>query len=175
MVACALFAAIICILAPLSVQIGPVPISLGVFAVAFTAVVLGAKKGSIATALYILIGAVGLPVFASYKAGISVIIGMTGGYVWSYIIMAFVIGAGSYFKSEKKLVKIAAIVLSIIIAILVCYTMGTAQFMLVSGQNLATSLSVCVIPFIPFDIAKLVVAFVLGTAVKEGLKKAKLI
>lgn len=175
MVVCALFAAVICVLAPLSVPIGAVPISLGVFAVALAAAVLGWKRGTVAAALYIIIGAVGLPVFSSYRAGVSVLVGVTGGYIWSYVFMALLIGAGADFKTEKKAVKAAALASGMVSALLVCYALGTAQFMIVTGQSLSYALGVCVVPFIPFDAAKLAVAGVLGTAVREALKKAKLL
>ena len=130
MTRCALFAALICVLAPHSIAIGPVPITLAVFAVEFTAVVLGAKMGAAATALYLLLGCAGLPVFSGYKAGIGVLLGVTGGYAWSYILMALITGFAADVKCEKKWAKALIQAIGLILSLVICYAFGTAQFVL---------------------------------------------
>ena len=92
MVICAIFAAILCVFSVLTIPIGPVPISMGILGVMLTAIILGPKKGTIAVIVYILLGAVGLPIFSGFKGGFQVLLGPTGGYIWSYIIVALFIG-----------------------------------------------------------------------------------
>ncbi|MCD8049359.1 MAG: biotin transporter BioY, partial [Clostridia bacterium] len=164
MVVCALFAAIICICAPISIPIGPVSITLAIFAVALAAVVLGAKWGTAATALYILIGAVGLPVFSGFKGGLSVLVGMTGGYITSYIFVALLIGAAECkrINEKPKGVRIAARVIAAILALAVCYGLGTLQFVFVTKCEVGYALTVCVLPFIVPDAGKIVAAELLG-------------
>lgn len=153
-----LFAAIICICAPFSVPIGAVPISLATFAVYLAAVVLGAKNGTIAVVIYVLIGIIGLPVFSGFQGGIARVIGVTGGYIIGYIPCAFIAGVIIEKFSDKKTAYFAALVLGT----LVLYAIGTVWFMLQSGNDLKHSLSVCVIPFLIGDIIKISVATVLG-------------
>ena len=85
-------AAVICVLGPLSVPIGPVPISLTNFAIYITMYVLDAKRGTIAYLIYMLIGLAGLPVFSGFSGGAGKLFGPTGGYIIGFLPMAFVIG-----------------------------------------------------------------------------------
>ena len=85
------FAAMICVFAPFSVPVGPIPVSLASFAV-YIASALGAKKGCAAVGIYILIGALGLPVFSGFSGGISKIAGLTGGYIIGYMFCALLSG-----------------------------------------------------------------------------------
>ena len=88
----ALFAAIMCILGPLSIPIGPVPISLTTFAVFLSVYLLGAKKSAISVIIYLLIGLTGLPVFSGFQGGVAKLAGPTGGYIIGYIAAAFLVG-----------------------------------------------------------------------------------
>lgn len=167
MVVCALFAAIICITAPFSIPIGPVPVTMTVFSLALTAFVLGSKKAAVATAVYMLVGIAGLPVFAGFKSGLTSIMSPVGGFAFSYIFIVLILGI----RAKKKRI----VVLLCISAMLVCYICGTAWYMFMTGSELLTALSLCIIPFIPFDIIKLVLAYIVGKAVRKRLKKAKLL
>ena len=89
---CALFAAAMAICAQLSIPVGLVPISMGSLAVLLAGGVLGKKYGTLSMVLYILLGAIGLPVFAMGKGGFSVLAGPTGGYIIGYVFMAFITG-----------------------------------------------------------------------------------
>lgn len=173
MTKCALFAALICILAPHSIAIGPVPITLAVFAVEFTAVVLGWKMGTIATAVYLLTGCAGLPVFSGYKAGIGVLLGVTGGYATAYIFMALITGFAADIRCEKGWMRALSLALGLILSMLACYALGTAQFVFITGSSVKNALAVCVIPFIAFDCIKLFAAGVLGSAVKRAVSAAE--
>ncbi len=174
MVMCAVFAAILSVLAVITIPIGPVPITLGFFGVMLTGIILGPKYGSIAVLVYLLIGSVGLPVFSGFKGGFQVLLGPTGGYAWSYIIMAFIIGAITKKLPEKKWLAVIKIFIACLIAIVVGYTAGTIQFMAVQKTDLLKSLAMCVIPFIPVDIAKAAVSAILGLSVRTRLEKSGL-
>ena len=160
LVICALCAAVICVLSPLSLPIGPVPISLATFAVMLSAALLGAKWGTIATAIYILLGAIGVPVFAGWTAGIGCIAGQTGGYIIGYLPLA----AGK--------AKYAFLMIGMILGTVVLYLIGTAWFVAVSGAALADAMGWCVIPFIPGDIVKMIIVAVVAPKVSEALQHA---
>lgn len=171
MVICAIFAAIMCVFSVMTIPIGPVPISMGIFGVMITAVILGPKKGTIAVAVYILLGAVGLPVFSGFKGGFQVLLGPTGGYIWSYIIVALLIGLLTGKNPKNKWLAMLKIFIVSIIGIIICYAAGTVQFMFVQKADLAKALTLCVIPFIPFDIIKALVSAYLGYTIRLALNK----
>lgn len=174
MVLCAVFAAILCVLSVITVPIGPVPITLGYLGVMLTAVVLGPKKGVISVAVYIALGCIGLPVFSGFKGGFGVLLGPTGGYAWSYIIMAFVIGLMTKKLFQKKWLAAMQIFIACSVGGAISYAAGTAQFMAVMDTGLGEAMAMCVIPFIPFDIGKAVVTAIIGLTVCERTKKAGL-
>lgn len=175
MILCAIFAAILCVFSVLTIQIGPVPISMGIFAVMLTAIILGPKKGTIAVIVYILLGAVGLPIFSGFKGGFQVLLGPTGGYIWSYIIVALFIGALTQKRPQNTWLSLIKIFVVCLIGIVICYAAGTAQFMFIQQTDLAKALTLCVFPFIPFDIIKALIAAYLGYIIGIALKKSKLL
>ncbi len=158
MILIGLFAAIICICAPFSIPIGAVPLSLSTFAIYLAAIVLGAKKGTYAVIIYILLGIIGLPVFSGFQGGIGKVLGVTGGYIIGYIPCVFIAGAVIEKYADKKVAYVAALILGT----LVLFVFGTIWFMVQSGNSLAYSLSACVLPFIPGDAIKIAVAVVVG-------------
>lgn len=174
-VLCAIFAAILCIFSVMTIPIGIVPISMGIFGVMLTSIILGAKKGTISVIVYILLGAVGLPVFSGFKGGFQVLLGPTGGYVWSYILVALLIGLLTSKLPQNKWLAMLKTFIVCLIGIFLCYAAGTAQFMLVQKTDLIKSLTACVFPFIPFDIIKALIATYLGCTISKALKKAGLI
>lgn len=147
------FAAMICVFAPFSVPVGPIPISLASFAV-YIASALGAKKGCAAVGIYILIGALGLPVFSGFSGGISKIAGLTGGYIIGYMFCALLSGIIIERAGNKK----SAYPMAFIIGTAVLYAFGTAWFMIQSGNGLYESLLACVIPFLIGDAVKIAAA-----------------
>lgn len=158
---CAFFAAILCITAPFAVVIGPVPVTFVLFSLALTAFVAGSKRGAQATLIYILIGLAGLPVFSGFKGGLGAIMSPTGGFVFSYIFVVLILGCC------KKTKKTAVNILLCMSALLVCYFFGTIWYMLCTDSGLITALVLCVLPFIPFDIIKLVIAGIIASAVHK--------
>ncbi len=168
---CALFAAILCILSPITVPIGPVPVTLATFAVMLSGVVLGWEQGVISVLVYILLGICGMPVFSGGGAGFGVVVGPTGGYLWSYLFMAAIAGLVSAVPVKNYVLKVLMSALGCVLGTAVCYFCGTVQFMAVADYSLKEAMAVCVLPFIPFDLIKIACAAIVGVSVREILKK----
>lgn len=164
MVKVALMAAVLSVLSPLSLPIGPVAVTLAIFAVCLTGLLLGPLDGTVATLLYIAIGAVGLPVFSGFRAGFSVLIGPTGGYIYGYLLCAFLSGL----LAKRRFLSFFGMMLGV----LLCYTVGTTQFMIVTGYGFPAAMSACVLPFIPFDLCKILAAFLIAPVLRRSLPKA---
>lgn len=171
LVICAVFSAVLCIFCVMTVPIGTVPVSMATFAVMLVSVVLGPKLAAVSVVIYILLGSVGLPVYSGFKGGFQILLGPTGGYIWSYIFMSLLIGGVTKKYPHKKILSFAVCLAGTAI----CYILGTVQFMLVQNTSFISSLAVCVLPFIPFDILKAFFAAFLGSSIKNRLIKAKLI
>ncbi|MBP3445689.1 MAG: biotin transporter BioY [Clostridia bacterium] len=158
-----LSAAIICICSWIQVP-SAVPFTLQTFAVFLVSAVLGAKKGVAATLVYILLGAVGLPVFSGFQGGVGVLLGATGGYVFGFVLLALIVGA----VAEKKGIKLLPSVLSGLAGILLCYLVGTLWFAFVYGDgSFSGAFSVCVLPFIIPDAIKITLAMIIAKRVKN--------
>ena len=168
---CALMTALVCILGPISVPIGPVPVSLTILPLLLSVWLLGTRGALITTGLYLLLGAFGLPVFSGYQGGIQKLLGPTGGYLVGFLFMVLI--AGLIMKACEGHVVFS--VLGSLLGILAAYILGTAWFMFQMDCTLPYALSVCVLPFIPFDIAKAIAAAAIGKPVQSALKKAQLL
>ena len=139
----ALMTAVTCILAPLSIPIGPVPISLTNFAIYLSLYLLDWKKGTISYILYLLLGLVGLPVFSGFTGGTGIVID----------------------KFSQRWIQI----LGMIVGTAICYAFGTAWFCIQAGYTVSAALAVCVIPFIPADLIKMVIAMIIGPEIRKRL------
>ena len=146
----ALMTAVTCILAPLSIPIGPVPISLTNFAIYLSLYLLDWKKGTVSYILYLLLGLVGLPVFS--------------GFIIGFIPMAIIAGI-VIDKFSQRWIQI----LGMIIGTAICYAFGTAWFCIQAGYTVSAALAVCVIPFIPADLIKMVIAMIVGPEIRKRL------
>lgn len=171
MTTCALFAAIMCIFGPMSVPIGPIPVSLTNLVIYIAIFVLGTRGTLISYLVYLLLGAFGLPVFSGYSGGLGKIAGPTGGYLIGFIFMILL--AGFVMQLSKSNPIITAI--GMIFATVIAYAFGTVWFMIIAKYTLVEALTVCVVPFIPFDLGKIIIATILGKAVRSALVKAGLI
>ncbi len=162
----ALFTAVTCILAPLSVPVGPVPISLTNLVIYFSAYILEWKRGTISYILYLLIGMVGLPVFSGFTGGVSKLAGPTGGYLIGFIFMALLCGGVADLCSGKRV----PFVLAMVVGTITAYLFGTVWFCFSTGSTVMAALGVCVFPFIPGDMLKMAAAAAFGPMVKRQLK-----
>ena len=160
----ALMTAVTCILAPLSIPIGPVPISLTNFAIYLSLYLLDWKKGTISYFIYLLLGFAGLPVFSGFTGGVAKLAGPTGGYIVGFIPMAIIAGfvIDHYKKRWLQLV-------AMIVGTLVCYALGTVWFCFQANYTVSAALAVCVIPFIPADLIKMVLAMSIGPEIRKRL------
>ena len=161
----ALMAAVMCIAGPLAVPIGPVPITLTNLVIYIAVGVLGTAQGTISYCLYLLLGMVGLPVFSGYAGGLGKLAGPTGGYLIGFIAMAL-IGGIVMEVSHRKLIPT---LIGWFIGTAVDYLFGTLWFMFVTKMNLSASLMMCVVPFIPGDLIKIVLAYCLSKKIKVKL------
>ncbi len=144
---------------------GTVPFTLQTFAVFFALMLLGGKNGFFATLVYILLGAVGLPVFSGFSGGISALTSYSGGYIVGFLFMAGAFWAAEFLPWKNIFIRVAAL----IIGLALCYAFGTAWFMHVTQSGIKYSLSACVVPFIPFDLAKMALAVVLAERIKKHI------
>lgn len=145
---------VVCTWITIPLPFTPVPINLATFSVMVAGAVLGPKYGSISQLIYTLIGVIGLPVFSGFSAGIGHLLGPTGGYIFGYILIALIVG-----KLSKK--TYPKIVSGMILGTLACYAVGSLWFMYITGSNLLTTFSLCVLPFIPGDVIKVLLASVI--------------
>ncbi len=148
-----------------------VPFTLQTFAVFLVLLLLGGKRGTIATLVYVLLGAVGLPVFAGFSGGIGILLGNTGGYILGFLFIGLIYILFTRFFKKNTVIKVTALVLGLA----VCYAFGTAWFMHVYTQNsgeagLIAVLGWCVFPFIIPDLLKLSLAVVIARRIEPVIK-----
>lgn len=171
MAACALFSALMCVLGPMSVPIGPIPVTLTNLVIYLAVYLLGMKFAFVSTLVYLLLGAVGMPVFSGAQGGLAKLVGPTGGFLVGFLFVALI---GGFFVDKfrgKTLYAIAGLVLGTA----VLYVFGTVWFVVLMKCEIGYALRACVIPFVPFDLGKIVIAALLGQAVRTGLQRAKLL
>lgn len=165
----ALMTAVTCILAPLSIPIGPVPISLTNFAIYLSLYLLDWKKGTVSYILYLLLGLVGLPVFSGFTGGIGKLAGPTGGYIIGFIPMAIIAGIVIDKYSEKWLLCL----LAMIVGTIVCYALGTAWLAYEAKMDMMAALWAGVIPFIPGDLVKMALAILIAPKIRAQVCRAR--
>ena len=141
-----LFAAVIAVMAQISIPMPMgVPMTMQTFAITLAAVVLGSKLSTISSLIYIIMGAVGLPVLANFSGGFDKFVGPTGG----------------------------AYVIALVVGTVVNYVVGVALFCAVAKASVATGITACVLPFIPTAIIKAILASVIGFAIRERVPELK--
>lgn len=134
-----------------------VPFTLQVFGIFFTLEYLGGKRGAIAVWLYLLFGAIGLPVFAGFRGGFSVLLSATGGFIMAFAVVALLYFVLSFFNLPRWTHYLAAM-----ISLTLIYFGGCGWFVYMMGGTLKHALMVCVVPFIAPDLLKIVLAFLLS-------------
>lgn len=157
----AMFAAIITICAQIQIPTA-VPFTLQTLGVFVASAMLGWKRGTLSVAVYIVLGLIGVPVFAGFSGGVGVLFGLTGGYIIGFLFTAFIVG----FMCDKLGRKLWVLALSMALGLLACYVFGTVWFMLIYNYtmgsiSLVSALGMCVVPFLLFDAIKIAAAVVL--------------
>lgn len=165
----ALMAAILCIMGPIVIPIGMVPMSLANMAIYLAIILLDKKKAVISTTIYLLIGLVGIPVFAGFSAGVGKLFGPTGGYLIGYLVLSFL--GGSFLENVKYQgkQKIGYQILALSMGTVGLYLFGTVWLMYQSRLNWITALSVGVVPFVVFDVIKILLAVSIGNSMKKRM------
>lgn len=143
-----------------------VPFTMQLFAVFLSLILLGGRNGMIAVAAYLLLGAIGVPVFSGFRGGLGVLIGMTGGYLWGMLLICAAYWIGTRCFGRNWIVEAA----SLAAGLLLCYLTGTIWFSVLNAESgFVASLAVCVVPFLLPDAAKLVFAVLLGRKLRSVL------
>ena len=162
MVFIAVFTAIIAALSQVSIPMpNMVPITLQTFAVSLAGYFLGAKKGVASVGVYVMLGAAGAPVFASFKGGFAVLIGYTGGFIWGFIPLVFLCGI----LADKKLGMALGV-----LGIVVCHLLGSIQYMILSGNGFWASVALVSLPYILKDLLLIPAAFFISKTIKKRIR-----
>ena len=156
-----LIVAIMCVFAQLSFYVGPIPMTMQTLVVAFSGYLLGLKKSSVAILVYIMLGAVGAPVFSAFNGGFHILIGYTGGFIWGFIPYAILCAIAP----KKKI----GIVLGLV-GMLVCHMIGTVQYALLSETNIFVAFVVASVPFLLKDVIFTIIAYFLASKVRKTIK-----
>lgn len=165
-----MFAAVLAILSQISIPMpSGVPVTLQTFAVALTGVVLAWKFGTISTLIYILLGAVGVPVFSGLSGGMQVLVNYTGGFIWGFIVMTLLCGIGIRMKN-----KILGMALGFV-GLAVCHLFGVLQFMAVMDMGFVQSFLLASAPYLIKDGISVVLAYIVGAQIRMRLIKAGLL
>jgi biotin transport system substrate-specific component len=162
----ALFGALTAIGAYIVIPLPLVPITLQTFFVSLAAALLGGALGALSQVVYVLIGMLGLPVFAGGKGGFGVLMGPTGGYLAGFIVGAYIIGR---LIEAKKNPGFAWIVSAMIIGHIALYALGVGQLMLVAKLSLGKALAVGVIPTLPGGVIKILAAAFVAVKLKDKI------
>lgn len=171
MVLMALFAAVFCVLAPLAVPVGPVPVSLTNFVIFISVYVLGWHRTTITYVAYLMIGLVGLPVFSGFQGGIGKMAGPTGGYLIGFIFTAVISGLFVQIKTNSLLASRLLGIAGMILGMIVAYGFGTAWFCYSTGTGLFAALTLCVFPFVLGDLVKMAVAVAVAPVIAMQIRK----
>lgn len=163
----AVFAVIMAICSWISIP-AAVPFTMQTFGVFIAVGVLGGKRGSLSVLVFILLGAIGIPVFANFSGGIGVLAGPTGGYIIGFLFSALLMWAMEKLPGKKSVMQIV----SMIAGLIVCYAFGTVWFVIVYGRmngpiGFTAALASCVVPFIIPDIIKIALAYVLSRKLRK--------
>ena len=167
----ALFAALIAVCAWVTVP-GSVPFTLQTMGVFLAVGLLGGKRGTASVLVYILLGAVGMPVFSGFSGGVGRLLGTTGGYIIGFLVAALAMWAMEAIFGKTKWV----LPVSMLLGLLLCYAFGTIWFLVLYTQtkgaiSVASVLSMCVVPFIIPDLLKIALALLLTSRLKRFLRQ----
>ncbi|MDO4803630.1 MAG: biotin transporter BioY [Lachnospiraceae bacterium] len=168
MATAAVMTALTCIFGPLSIPIGPIPFSLAPLCIMISVYVLGMKRGTLATALYLLIGLTGIPVFSGFTGGPAKLFGPTGGYLVGYILLAAIAG---YFIERfpgRYLRQFAGMSLGMA----VLYALGTLWLAYSAGMTAGAAFAAGVAPFLLPDLLKIALSIAVGAQVRQRLLAA---
>ncbi|QBD87853.1 biotin transporter BioY [Clostridium tetani] len=168
----ATFTALTAVMSQISIPIpfSPIPITLQIFAIYLAAIILGSRLATLSQIIYLLLGAIGAPVFSHFSGGLQALVGPTGGFLISFPIVAFIVG-----KISEKDRGFCSLTFGLIISLILCYAMGVLQLSIVAKISIKKAIMVGAVPFIPLDLAKIFIAYLIGTKVRNSLIKSNLL
>lgn len=169
MVLVSLFVALMCILAPLTLPIGPIPISLTGLILFFYIYLIGWKRSLVVYLIYLMMGVIGLPVFSGFESGVAKLAGPTGGYLVGFVFMTIVSGVLIQIKAKKEWQKKLVGFVGMLIGTIVNYMFGTAWFCFITDTAIWPALMVCVFPFLIGDFIKIVFALSVAPIVAKQI------
>jgi biotin transport system substrate-specific component len=149
------------------IPVPPVPITAQTFFLNTAAVLLGGSLGALSQFIYVMLGVVGIPVFSGGKAGIGVIFGPTGGYLLGFIIAAFIIGK---IVEARRGAGIFWHIFAMLVGMAIIYSLGITQLALVAKISFKKALAIGMLPFIPGDIIKILLAAIISSRLKGRIK-----
>lgn len=166
LVLAALFVSLTAVFAQIQLPLPGVPVSLSLLSVLLCGALLGARWGALSMAAYVLLGVIGVPVYAGFLSGPGSLFGPTGGFIAGYILCAWIVGklCAALGFSRK------ALGLSMTAGVLACYMSGSLWFMLVTHTEPAAVLSTCVLPFLPGDAFKIALAAQLVRRMRSAVR-----
>ncbi len=162
-----LMASLMAVGAYIHIPIGPVPIVLTNLFVLLAGLLLGSRMGLISSGIYLLVGAIGMPVFYGGKGGLAHILGPTGGYLFGFVLSAWLTG----FISERLRHSLIGGIIAVIFGSLIIYGLGVPWLKMVTKMTWNKAWTVGMIPFLPGDAMKAVVAIVLNRAIRPVLNR----
>ncbi len=177
MVYCSLFTIIIALCSYITIPT-VIPFTLQTLGVFITLELLGGKKGTFSILLYILLGAIGVPVFSGFRGGIGVLLSNTGGYIVGFVLLALIYWLFTTLLGQRPYARIIGMILGLV----ACYLFGTTWFLFAYSDiknmsEMITVLQICILPFIIPDIAKMFLSIgfrkMIYPALPEQLKTSK--
>jgi len=161
-----IFAAIIVVCAQIAIPLpGGVPMTLQAWGIALAGLVLGPKNGTLAALVYVMLGAVGVPVFAHFRGGMGVLLGPTGGFILSFPLMAFLAGVGD---SKRSMIWVVS---GLVAGTIVNWLCGMLYFIFITSNSLTVAFTVTVLPFIPAAIIRTILLPVISKSIKTELAR----
>ena len=165
----ALLTALLCISGPVTLPVGPVPLSLTTAVLMLMALLLG-RRALLCCILYLLLGLAGLPVFSGFTGGPAALSGLTGGFLPGYLLLCTLSGWVCTRTQSRGLQA-----LGFLAGTALLYLCGAAWYMHLTGASAMAAAAVCILPFLPGDGLKIIAVITGGNAVKSRLKKAGLL
>lgn len=166
MVQCAICAALLAISAWLCIPMPQVSFTMQSFAVFFILGLLGGRRGTLSIFIYLMLGLLGLPVFSGFRGGAEALLGVTGGYIWGFLLSGLIYWAVTALISDSAPARLAAM----IFGMAVCYACGTVWYLKLYGGNVWAVLATCVAPYVVPDAVKIGLSVSLAKRLKQAIR-----
>ena len=167
MVYASMFGALTAVGAYIMIPLPPIPITMQTLFVNLAGALLGGSLGALSQVVYILLGVIGLPVFAGGKAGAGVLLGPTGGYLIGFVVGAYVIGKLTAIRKKPGFLWL---VCSMSIGIALVYLLGIIQLIIVAKLDYDKAIAVGLLPLLPGDILKIIIAALITLKIRDRIR-----